>query len=111
MRSPSGQHQQDNPLETFNLPPPPPPPPPQYPPSSVDLTQFDPPVGDQGPLDSCQSWAMAYSLLRWYAAKGGYYPPGPDGGGFAPAFVYTYTPFTRGAIPTMVRQRAAPSRP
>lgn len=36
-------------------------------PSSVDLSTDDPPVGDQGQLDSGTAWATAYTLLGWYA--------------------------------------------
>jgi hypothetical protein len=67
-------------------------------PAAVDLSQYDPPVGDQGFfLNSCQSWAIGYSLMGWYANRGGYYPPGPNGGGFAPIFVYA--PYNPGGQP------------
>jgi hypothetical protein len=53
-------------------------------PAAVDLTQYNPPVGDQGGVESCVSWATGYYLRGWYAGRGGYYPPG----GFAPLFLY-----------------------
>jgi hypothetical protein len=36
------------------------------PPTSVDLSQWTVPVGDQGQINSCVSWAIAYDMLGWY---------------------------------------------
>jgi hypothetical protein len=60
-------------------------------PASVDLSQYDPPVGDQGGLESCTSWATGYYLRGWYAKRDGYYPPGGAGGtgSFAPMYIYS----------------------
>lgn len=35
-------------------------------PSSVDLTAYDVPVGNQGPPGSCVTWAIDYALFGWY---------------------------------------------
>ncbi len=60
-------------------------------PSSVDLSAYSPPVGDQGEIASCVAWVTAYYMLGWYARHDGYYPAGgPDGAGsFAPMYVYS----------------------
>jgi hypothetical protein len=34
-------------------------------PNSVDLSQWDPPVGDQGQVGSCVSWAVGYYYRYW----------------------------------------------
>jgi hypothetical protein len=34
-------------------------------PASVDLSQWDPPVGDQGQVGSCTSWATGYYARYW----------------------------------------------
>jgi hypothetical protein len=60
-------------------------------PSAVDLSQYNPPVGNQGNVNSCTSWATDYYLRGYYAKRGGYYPPStrPDtNGGFAPMYLY-----------------------
>src|SRR5689334_1387751 len=49
-------------------------------PASVDLSQNAPPVGDQGSVNSCTSWATGYYLRGWYAKRDGYYPSGGSGG-------------------------------
>ncbi|MDQ1530733.1 MAG: hypothetical protein QOE37_838, partial [Microbacteriaceae bacterium] len=38
-------------------------------PAAVDLTQWAPAVGDQGPLGSCTSWAIGYTMAGWYANR------------------------------------------
>jgi hypothetical protein len=59
-------------------------------PGSVDLSLYNPPVGNQGPVNSCAAWVAMYSLRGWYAKRDGYYPGGPDSlGGFAPLFSYS----------------------
>jgi hypothetical protein len=64
-------------------------------PASVDLSQYNPPVGNQGQVGSCTAWATGYYLRGWYARRGGYYPSGPDAnGGFAP--MYTYAQIVHG---------------
>ncbi len=60
-------------------------------PTSVDLSQYNPPVGDQGGTEACVSWALGYYLRGWYARRDGSYPGGgPDGnGGFQPMYLYS----------------------
>src|SRR5579883_1676749 len=53
-------------------------------PPSVDLSQYDPPVGNQGQVNSCGSWATGYTLLGWYANK-----YGVGGAPYAPMYVYS----------------------
>jgi hypothetical protein len=36
-------------------------------PASVDLTQWDVPVGNQGQVASCVSWSIDYAMLGWYS--------------------------------------------
>lgn len=38
-------------------------------PSSVDLTEYLPPVGNQGNQNSCVAWAIAYGAQTYYAKK------------------------------------------
>src|SRR5579871_3646098 len=38
-------------------------------PSTMDLTPYDPPVGDQGSVNSCVSWATGYYLRGWLANR------------------------------------------
>lgn len=65
-------------------------------PTSVDLSRYAPPVGDQGSVKSCTAWATGYYLRGWYATRDGYYPAGGSGntGSFAP--MYTYSQIVRG---------------
>lgn len=60
-------------------------------PAAVDLSQYNPPVGDQGGLLSCVSWATGYYLRGWYAKRDGYYPTGGAGstGSYAPMYLYS----------------------
>jgi hypothetical protein len=60
-------------------------------PASIDLSQYDPPVGDQGQIGSCTSWATGYYLRGWYAKRDGYYPAGGAAGtgSFAPMYLYS----------------------
>lgn len=53
-------------------------------PQAMDLSQNDPPTGDQGAIESCVSWATGYYLRGWYARRDGRYP----GGGFNPMSLY-----------------------
>jgi len=66
-------------------------------PAAVDLSQYNPPVGNQGSVNSCAAWATGYYLRGWYAKRDGYYPTGgPNGmGSFAP--MYTYAQIVKGA--------------
>jgi len=50
-------------------------------PGRVDLSASAPPVGDQGALGSCASWAFGYYLRGYYALRDGYYPSGSNEGG------------------------------
>jgi papain like protease/PASTA domain-containing protein len=65
-------------------------------PASVDLSQYNPPVGDQGGLESCVSWATGYYLRGWYAKRDGYYPAGGAGGTGSYAPMYLYSQLTHG---------------
>ncbi len=60
-------------------------------PASVDLSQYNPPVGNQNPLNSCVSWAVGYYLRGWYAKRDGYYPAGGanGAGSYAPMYLYS----------------------
>ena len=60
-------------------------------PTAVDLSQYNPPVGDQGNVESCVSWATGYYLRGWYAKRDGYYPAGgvAGTGSFAPMYLYS----------------------
>lgn len=59
--------------------------------ASVDLSQYAPPVGDQGSVLSCVSWATGYYLRGWYAKRDGYYPSGgaSNTGSYAPMYPYS----------------------
>ena len=52
-------------------------------PASVDLTQWAMPVGDQGQVGSCVTWAINYSMMGWYANHAGHSFVG------APMYVYS----------------------
>jgi hypothetical protein len=53
-------------------------------PDAVDLTQWAVPAGDQGPVGSCVSWTVGYSMSGWYAKKNGLL-----GAPYAPLFLYS----------------------
>ena len=53
-------------------------------PASADLSQYTVVSGDQGPVPSCTSWAVAYSIAGWYGKK-----TGAPGLPFAPLYVYS----------------------
>jgi C1A family cysteine protease len=53
-------------------------------PTSVDLTPYAVPVGDQGQVGSCVAWAIAHGMMGWYANK--YGMPTND---FAPMYMYS----------------------
>jgi hypothetical protein len=53
-------------------------------PAVVDLSRYDPPVGEQGQVASGTAWATGYYLRGWYARRDGHYPSG----GFEPMFTY-----------------------
>jgi len=67
-------------------------------PTSVDLSQYDVPVGNQGGVGSCVAWAIDYSQRGWYATRDGYFNPLPSistgTGSFAP--MYTYAQIVKG---------------
>jgi hypothetical protein len=53
-------------------------------PASVDLSQYDMPVADQGSVDdSCVSWAVDYAMFGWYANEMG------ESTAFAPMYSYS----------------------
>jgi len=53
-------------------------------PASVDLSASTVPVGDQGTLSSCVSWAIAHAMLGWYSNQDR--RPGQP---FAPMYLYS----------------------
>jgi C1A family cysteine protease len=53
-------------------------------PDSVDLTQWDAPVGNQGTVGSCVTWAIDYAMLGWYSNHDG--KPGQP---FNPMYTYS----------------------
>jgi hypothetical protein len=57
------------------------------PPPTADVSQFSPPVGDQGQIGDCTTWAVGYALSGWLANKAGL-----NGGNnaFAPMFIFTH---------------------
>jgi hypothetical protein len=57
------------------------------PPTSADVSQFSPLVGDQGQIGDCTTWAVGYGLSGWLANKAGL-----NGGNneFAPMFIFTH---------------------
>ncbi len=57
-------------------------------PASVDLSQYAPPVGNQGQVGSCASWATGYYLRGWYARKSGTFPQ-VSPVGFEPEYLYS----------------------
>lgn len=54
------------------------------PPAAVDLTPWTVPVGDQGAVSSCVTWAIDYAMLGWYSRRQGH--PGEP---FAPMYAYS----------------------
>ncbi len=61
-------------------------------PPAVDLSAYDPPVGDQGGVGSCVSWATGYYLRGWLAnAHSGIVPQqgGAQGAILAPMYLYS----------------------
>jgi Fibronectin type III domain/Papain family cysteine protease len=56
------------------------------PPAAVDLSGWDVPVGDQGGVGSCVTWAINYSMMGWYSRLQGISP-----GGIAYAPMYAYS--------------------
>ncbi len=66
------------------------------PPASVDLSQYAPPIGGQGGVNSCMAWVTNYYLRGYYARRDGYYPAGgnPATGSFQP--MYTYAQIVNG---------------
>lgn len=53
-------------------------------PASVDLSQWAPTAGYQGPIGSCVTWAIDYGMLSWYANHAG-----RAGAPFAPMYTYS----------------------
>jgi hypothetical protein len=68
-------------------------------PAAVDLSRFDPKVADQGAVNSCAAWAIAYGMLGWFAGSQGH-----AGVPFAPMYAYSQltTPRDTGASPAAV---------
>ena len=59
-------------------------------PAYVDLSQYNPTVGNQGNVLSCTAWATGYYLRGWYAKRDGYYPVGYNGNdSFSPMYTYS----------------------
>ena len=60
-------------------------------PESADISQYNPPVADQGDVNDCVAWVTTYYMRGWYARRDGYYPAGGlDGAGsFAPMYLYS----------------------
>ncbi|MCL2737061.1 MAG: hypothetical protein FWD75_10635 [Propionibacteriaceae bacterium] len=52
-------------------------------PGSWDLREYAVPAGNQGSLNSCTSWAVAYTLMGWYARQAG-----RGGQAFAPMYAH-----------------------
>jgi hypothetical protein len=54
---------------------------------SADVSQFAPPIGDQGQIGDCTTWAVGYGLSSWLANQAGL-----NGGNnaFAPMFIFTH---------------------
>jgi hypothetical protein len=55
-------------------------------PSSVDLSAWTVPVGDQGSNGSCTSWAISYAMGGWYSRYQGWSQAGIR---FAPMYTYS----------------------
>ncbi len=53
-------------------------------PTSVDNSQWNPPVGDQGEIGSCAAWSSAYSVGGYLSNQGG-----TGAQLFAPMYIYT----------------------
>jgi len=65
-------------------------------PLAVDLSRFNPPVGNQGRVESCVSWSLGYYLRSWYAARDGHPLPGSG------AAMYLYSQVSGGRnVPTL----------
>lgn len=60
-------------------------------PVSVDLSQYAPPVGNQGSVNSCMAWAEDYYQRDWYASRDGY-APSATLVSFAPMYTYSQVP-------------------
>jgi len=56
-------------------------------PPSADVSQYAPPVGNQGQIGDCTTWAVGYGLSSWLANQAGL-----NGGNnaFAPMFIFTH---------------------
>jgi len=53
-------------------------------PARVDLSAYDPKVGDQGRIGSCTTWAIVYGMMGWFAKRSGH-----SGAPFAPMYAYS----------------------
>ncbi len=71
------------------------PPPQQTFSSSINISKWAPPVGDQGQVGSCDAWAIDHSLFAWYANYNGYNDTGVKGAGMM-APMYTYAQISKG---------------
>ena len=53
------------------------------PPASADISQYNPPVGDQGQIGDCTTWAFGYAMGGYLAAQAGATQE------FAPMYIFT----------------------
>lgn len=58
-------------------------------PTSVDLTAWAVPVGNQGSVGSCVSWTIAYEMLGWYANFQHAPAAAPTPKSFAPMYMHS----------------------
>jgi hypothetical protein len=63
-------------------------------PSSVDLRQYAPAVGDQGQIGACVAWTIGYSIMGYYANR-----TNGSGAPYAPLFLYLRN-VAKGGAPT-----------
>lgn len=54
-------------------------------PAAADVSEWNPAVGDQGPIGSCATWATGYDYGAWLANKAG----AANALQFAPMYIYT----------------------
>jgi hypothetical protein len=63
--------------------------------AAVDLSAYNPPVGEQGPVNSCTAWATGYYLRGWYAKRDGYYS-----GNYTAMYTYSQISLAHGDFST-----------
>jgi hypothetical protein len=61
-------------------------------PSSVDLSQYFPPIGNQGAYGTCVAWAVAYNLRSFMDAYAGKYSPVSSKQQFSPKDLFLSIP-------------------